>query len=835
MSSAAILIGPPALGELARRWVTAGLMGPLVWIDGATANVPMDAVGWQGVEGTMCDVDGAYAVRIQETLASAGALRGIAVAWVRDDTEDVSAGMGSVSAFAQRIIHQNTAPRLFDIVAPTRADGVDASVHAQGWEQVVAVPEDRPEVESPDAGWVDKRVAVLLHVAAAALGRLGGFSAPFPAGDNSAPRMVSVWSRHGLGAETLRREAVELLDRRLPGFCAPDVKPQQYAIFAEQWDHAKTMLDWLQHRRNGQLSYARPAPKPILDSDAGTAVPATPVTEGRRGVAADEAPGGASERERRWCEDAHEKLKAIRTSDGDLPPGGLWRDVVQLLTASVDGGELPEEFRPKLAHGHVLVVQADVAGPDRELTLGNYPAHEKDVPELAHRPPEPLAGKALVDAADELWADPGGGVMFPVSTVGLSGRQRALVDDLVEKDRVTQKAQRGPLLAVGLGTDPAERSVADALWTSILTDAIRSRLDAERWHEAAVSDWPMAPRRVASASLAGWVLAGLMALLGAGWLIDGDTMNSVVARIGIGPWDPIVAGAVSLAAAAGIAVAAYLLRPRGVDDEYWRWRMTLRVQLRHRAEDAYRSTRRLDNALRIYGYWWLVLRDLFPVRGAEAGSGAETELVVPRALQHGPVEVHAPYRDLVLSQAGVEPGWRGAAVGELAGLALAKYADVAYDDVLSAVFEDSGYGEGPLHRLQRDLAGAWVEFRALWIERAVLEAKNGLVGPTSKIGGDHHPQLLTSFFDEVRHKTAPRLWPGLRGADQSAERTWESSTHPADGASPAITPAIPALASAVLVVLRPLHTAGTEARFGREGDLGYGVLSDDDDAQIDPF
>lgn len=230
-----------------------------------------------------------------------------------------------------------------------------------------------------------------------------------------------------------------------------------------------------------------------------------------------------------------------------------------------------------------------------------------------------------------------------------------------------------------------------------------------------------------------------------------------------------------------------------------------------------------------------MLRDLFPVRGAEAGSGAETELVVPRALQHGPVEVHAPYRDLVLSQAGVEPGWRGAAVGELAGLALAKYADVAYDDVLSAVFEDSGYGEGPLHRLQRDLAGAWVEFRALWIERAVLEAKNGLVGPTSKIGGDHHPQLLTSFFDEVRHKTAPRLWPGLRGADQSAERTWESSTHPADGASPAITPAIPALASAVLVVLRPLHTAGTEARFGREGDLGYGVLSDDDDAQIDPF
>ncbi|HMR47758.1 MAG TPA: hypothetical protein PKE40_00685 [Arachnia sp.] len=840
MPTAAVLIGSPALGELAQRWVAAGLMGPVIHLDRATVAAPMDISSWQSAEGTLCSADGASPVRVQETLASEGALRGITAVWVRDDTEDVAAGMHSVGTFARRIIHQGTSPRLFDLIAPTRADGVDVTRHTQGWQQLVVVPEDRPELASPDAGWLDRRDAVLLHVAAAALGRLGGVSEPLPTGSTADPRAVSVWSRHGLGGETLRREAVAFLDRRLPGFCAPDIKPRQYAVFAEQWDHAETIVDWLRQRHDGQLSYTRASPAPPnLDPYADAASPTSVPVAGRRAKMDEGEPLGPAEREALWCRSADQELHKIRKSAGKIPPSALWRDTVQLLTTSVDGGELPEGFTRYEAHDHLLVVQPHVAGPDRELLLEDYPEHEEEIPELASSPPKQLAGEALATTAQELWDGAGSAVAFPVLRGKPPRHHGALLDELTDGDREEQKAQRERLLAVGLDGTPAQRSVADSLWTTIMADAIRSRLDAERWHKAAVADWPVRGRKVTPLSLAGWILCGLATAFAAGWLLSGDAMNELVGNLGLGPWDPAVLGLSSLGVAIGSAAAAFLLRPRRMDDGYWHWRMALRLVLKQRAEGAYDSTRRLSNSLQIYTQWWQVLRDIFPYHEEEDDKGHRGELIVPRALQHGHVEVHEPYRDLVLSQAGVEPGWRWEALAQLAPLAYAKYGDESHEDALDAAFEDYGYSEGALHRLRRDLPGAWKELRACWIHRAVLKAKDGLVGPASRIGGEHSPQLLSSFLDEVREGTAPVSWPALEGMVQGPETTIAASTQPGDATTASITPTAPALASAMLVVLRPLRASHASGDPGGGGDPGSGELppaeEEDDEDDDDPY
>lgn len=834
MPSAAVLIGSPALGELAQRWVAAGLMGSVIHLDAATVELPMDVQPWQGLEGTMCSVDGAFRVRLQEALASEGALRGIVVAWVRDDSEDVAAGMRSVGSFAQRIIHQDTKPRLFDVVAPTRVDSVEISAAEQGWEQLVVVPEDRPELASPDAGWLDRREAVLLHVAAAALGRLGGTSEPIPKGQTAEPRAVSVWSRHGLGGETLRREATDLLDRRLPDFCAPDIKPRQYAVFAEQQDQAATMLDWLRNHLDGQLSYARPAPtQPILDPYTEATASGEAPAPGRRGKVADAEPIGPEEREARWRKTADRELHSVRKSDGAVPPSALWNDTVQLLTAAVDGGELPEGFERSKAHDHWLVVEPRVAGPNRDLTLGSYPEHHEDIPELISSPPEELAAEALADASSELWDGTGRAVAFPALDPP-PRRHRTLFDGLVEDDKYAQKEQRERLLAVGLEGSSAENGVADTLWTRVMTDSVRSRLDAARWHKAAVADWPVKQPKASPTSLAGWILCALVTGFGAAWLVDGDMMNDLIGRVGLGPWDPIVASLSSFGAAILLGVVAFLLRPRAMDDGYWQWRMALRLLLKQRAEVAYRDARRLANAQRIYSYWWLVLRDIFPLRDDEDDHGDDSELVVPRALQHGPVEVHKPYRELVISQAGVKPGWRGDALAELAARTYSQYGDESYGDALDAAFEDDGYAEGALHRLQRDLPGTWAGYRASWIEKAVCEAKGGLIGPASRVGGEQRLQLLPNFLDEVRVGTAPTLWHALKGMEQGAEERITASTEPTSTASVPITATMPALASAVLMVLRPLRRSKPVGDSGQMGDVEL-VLMEDDDDQDAPY
>lgn len=277
-------------------------------------------------------------------------------------------------------------------------------------------PEDRPEVNGLDAGWVSRRSEVTLHVASAVVGRLGGAASPLPPA--TGPYIVSVWSRHVTGADHLKAEVARFFDHRLPTVSAADVEPHNYATFREEREHGDEVLTWMRTLGDDALRYQRAGQEVVDVSEA--ALPG----EGRVGRsdirAADSAgsrpPGSPQMVEEQAIKRIDETLRTESRSAGALLPAGVWRSVVLTLAATIDGGPLPVGSPGSWAHGHRLVVDPRIMWPDAELPEHEYSEEATRIlPELDHCPPERIAASAVRSVVAELRDEDGTvpGVPFP--------------------------------------------------------------------------------------------------------------------------------------------------------------------------------------------------------------------------------------------------------------------------------------------------------------------------------------------------------------------------------------------------------------------------------------
>ncbi len=820
---AVVLVGSADLGGLAASWAQEGLLGPVLWL-GADVVPTMDRVeSWEQVTVTALSPTPSD-VRFQRDLATGDPVGTLTIAWIRAADEDPGEGMRALGAFAHRVIHQGTGVRLFDVVQPVDSFQPPDVPVVSGWEQVIVAPEDRPEVNGLDAGWVSRRGEVALHVASAVVGRLGGTASPLPPA--TGPYIVSVWSRHVTGADRLRAEVARFFDHRLPTVSAADIEPHNYATFREEREHGDEVLAWMRALGDDALRYQRASQEAVDVSEA-----ASP-GEGRVGRTDIRAADSAGSRlpespqmvEEQAIERIDETLRAESRSAGALTPAGVWRDVVLTLAATIDGGPLPVGAPGSSAHGHRLVVDPQIMWPDAELLEHEYSEETtRTVPELDRCLPEGIVASAVRRVVEELRDEDATvpGVPFPALGVSPSRRNRTLVERATAADLRLQVAQRDELGGLGLDGVGEPLSVADRLLRDVLADAIRARLDAERWHKAAVASWPA----TTASNWGQWLLAALAALLalvGALWLLDPQFMNSLVDVVGVGPWPAEPPAAVSFVGAAGAGLGAVLsARRRSNDRVDWRFRRMLRELLTAHALGAYAGSRRLDNALGVLSLWRQILLGVFPQTDRDFEEESPTELSVPEALQRGPLDMYLHFHELQLGRKSAPPGWRGRAIRELAELALAKFDDVPgqTDSGLQPLWADPGYREGPLHRVARDLP--WEELRVNWIDDATASARADLAARLPTMVGGQDGQGLRTFLGELATPRLPLIWSSLPGDGLGHQTFRYGSLEPADRPI-SLSPTL--FAAAVLVVTRPLPSSNVRRVTAGTADSASDVL-----------
>lgn len=820
---AVVLVGSVELGSLAASWAQEGLLGPVLWLNADAVPKVDGAVSWEEVTATALSPT-PYDVRFQRELATGDPVGALTIAWMRTADEVAGEGMGALGAFARRVIHQGTGVRLFDVVQPTESSQVPNVAVVNGWEQVIVAPEDRPEVNGLDAGWVSRRSEVTLHVASAVVGRLGGAASPLPPA--TGPYIVSVWSRHVTGADHLKAEVARFFDHRLPTVSAADVEPHNYATFREEREHGDEVLTWMRTLGDDALRYQRAGQEVVDVSEA--ALPG----EGRVGRsdirAADSAgsrpPGSPQMVEEQAIKRIDETLRTESRSAGALLPAGVWRSVVLTLAATIDGGPLPVGSPGSWAHGHRLVVDPRIMWPDAELPEHEYSEEATRIlPELDHCPPERIAASAVRSVVAELRDEDGTvpGVPFPASGVSPSRRNRKLVESSAAADLHLQVAQRDELGGLGLDEPGEPLSVTDRLLRDVLADAIRARLDAERWHQAAVASWPA----TTASNWGQWLLAALaavLAVIGALWLLDPQSMNSIVGAVGVGPWPAEPPAVVSFVGAVGAGLGAVLSARRRSDDRVdWRFRRMLRELLAAHALGAFAGARRLDNALGVLSLWRQILLGVFPQTDRSFEVESPTYLSVPEALQRGPLDMYLHFHELQLGRKSAPPGWRGRAIRELAELALAKYDDVPgqADTGLQPLWADPGYREGPLHRVARDLP--WEQLRVRWIDDATATAKADLAARLPTMVGGQDGQGLRTFLGELATPELPLIWSSLPGDGLGHQTFRYGSLEPADRTI-SLSPTL--FAAAVLVVTRPLPSSNVRQVTARTADSASDVL-----------
>lgn len=819
MTSAAVLVADRGLIALAGAWASAGLLGETIWLERGGCAAGLDRAEWQRTGALVVPAATPGAPRraavvedrtpFQRHLAAIDGLSEISVAWVRRADCDDRPGMESLQSFLRGVINPSITVRLVDAVIPTSLQQLAVPAAPSGWRQVLVAPEDHRDLNALDAGWVGAEDPITLHVAAALVGRLGGRHAVPAPPPTPGLEFAAVVSRHVVGAQRAWRRAEHYLDHALPQFSALDVSAARHELLDDEWREVDRAAAWLSDEADGAFEHR---PEPPADPDSTPFPPSagpprsssTPpwrralveFVQGRDpyedAAEAPADPAAAPLHPRAWEEAARprfeEELSAAALNGGVLPPPRIWRSLVSFVTSLTDGGELPTGYAPAMVQERHGVVTPAVVWPS-----GGAPAQPwtddqvRTVPELAYAPPATLAAAALTEARAALQ-----GSDAPLRPVK-GGAIGTLSDQLSSADQQQREAQVSALEALRL-PEPGQGPLPlfDRVYAHVLASTVWARSDARRWHDRAVAAWPE-PSWLTARVRAGAGVATVVALVGLGlWAVFRDSFNQWLASQGVTPpADPVVIAVLGLIVVASLVIG-YLITLRVIKerDTYWRWRMGARLALRVRALAAYRDQARLENALRIATHWRRILLAVLPQGDARPDTQEPPpEGPLPEGLGWAFPWLHRPYEEVVVRGAGAQPGFRTAILSDVARSVFAGFLDRPVLEPLVELSDDSGFTDGSLDRLARDLEdGAWDRWRDDEVGRIARRVRAAIAAagtPVASVEGGP-TMTLASFVGEADEQAA--FTPGfLLAPDAAAGETttvhrWSSLHRPAEGA-----------------------------------------------------
>lgn len=790
MTSAVIVVADEALCLLAQGWASVGFLAESLWLDRSVVRQGLSRSEWQVVEAQLLDHRPSHPVSLQHFLADEDHLDEVTVAWVRGSEDDDRGGMDSLAAFIRRLINTSITPAWRDVIVPTSLDALTTPAPVNPWVQVVVAPEDHADLDSADAGWVGREDATTLHVVAALVGRLGGpHAAPGP--PRSPGRQIATCvSRIVVGAEQAQARAAHYLDESLPTFTACDVRPRFHEYLADQGAEVERAVAHVMSVAEGCLDYLA---KPPLQPSAITAFPETrpepptPPHPWRRTVREfltgrdpyedawartdqDGNPLHPRGWEQRMVPEAQALLGAAANDPGTIPPPAVWASLIRLTTSLADGGQPPDGYEPVVTHGRRGVVSLARVMPGAFPDDAAWTAEQRTtMPELAHRLPPALVAASTDAVLVELAAR-----TRPIGADGCGRAVSALAAHLNDTDDTQQAQQAEQLRSLRSEGSPNTSGQEptpffDRVLQLILTNSIRARLVSQRLHALAVAEWPQ-PRWTTGRVRAFTGALSAIALLGLGlWAAFYDDFDEWMASQGNDAPPAALVGAALLALLVLSLIGGYLTTLRVIRerDSYWRWRMRARIGLTDRAVAAYGEHARLENALRIVSLWRTIVAGILP----NAQSPAEHPQPhvppgLPYALGWVRPRLHQPYQQLVEHGAGAEPGFRQTILEAVADHVLSQYHDVEVTGPFLALCEDTGYREGDLDRVARDLAGSWEAWRAKEVERIAGKVRAAIAvadTPVAREGSADRTELA-AYLSEIDGQVT--FTPGLAVAEK---------------------------------------------------------------------
>lgn len=871
MDEAKVIIAPGRLRPATERWSKYGLLAEFAWLDSERVAGGPTPQQWQSIQAqVMVPGDGAVTKSLLEYLGGVGRVTSTMLLWLRSATDDVTAGQLSAESFLQTTLPGDMRRSLLDVIEPHDLGVEELPQPLQGWNQFVIAAQDHRDLDGIDMGWTQRREAVAVHTIAA-LGRVLGARVPVPRqGADGSAQFVHAFSRVVTGGHDVRRQSHWYLDQELPRFDATSVQPADFGTPLHPDQMVEQALTWTRDAEDGGLRYTRPPPISVHQAkqkETSWSVEFWSAALDLLGLSsADSAVAERREVIDRIRQDIADRLEIKRKEEGEKPPALAWELVFRMATSIIDGGPVPRGYERPVSLKQQLVLAPEHVEPDRGYQTHQYPTSLfETMPELRWGgPPIPIAESAVSQLADVLQEAPPPIAAATPDTpdVPRLGHFRKVIDamdmsmrqeqaDQLRSTRLRDKASEDE----GVESGPPRR-LLDLLYREIVRDCLHAWRDGERWRQLAAADWGQTGSRKLWSRLT--ALVGLAVAVGACafWNRQHVDINVQLVQagnsavpVGVGYGVAILAGAAIMLAA--LVRHAITRRRRVVDTAL---EIDLRQRLGHLAEMAYDSHSRLEHAMRIFGLWWVILRNTYRQDQAKTDDTDPDLPETPRSLAVAEPEIHINYANLLQAAGSTDIGWRSETVIDLAATSLSKYLDdethviatqamarqqrsVGREKLAAVLFADMGTAEGPLFRVARDLETNAV--RDEWRRRETARIAAGLKASLTDLDQvvvpvDHSAltpaiadsRTLEAFLKEVMGDA--QIQPGTGQVEGGTDLSVTSSTY-------ATTPignlvATDALvAASVHLALAPVPTSSESSRPGGARGTGPDDSSGPDD------
>lgn len=678
MNVATVVFADSTVIALALEWASAGLVGPSAWVDTGevlASATPEDRQRWQAQTIDPVGNVGPYQL-LTEYLSGLGPLNDVRIVWARSwstDRHDGSHAM--VETHIGGILGQVGARHLIDVVLPDSLVPSSAPVLIPRWSQFVVIPEDRPAPSESDAGWVHRREASNLHGLLVVAGILGGIQTS-PPGLADTISTVSAWSRTIEGGALARRAVTHYLDTTLPDVCAADADGEHFTFFEDDSAAIEQVSDLIQEQGHGALGYTPPVPAvlarapsvgwrevlglvwrsflQLIRSLLGHAQGVRPEESlwdaadlGYRAVTPSHPDRDVDAPEHlvgqpwesvdlRYRDILRRRLAAAAIADGHLPPAPVWSHLTRLACALVDGGDAGDDMPQYVGHG--MVVPPWRVGPEsgREgETAETLTELDNGWRELRDVNPRSVVVRAVHEVREALLSEPD--AVQATDRSILTRTAQRLASEVSATVHTARALQRESL--PDLPFEESSLSLIDGLYVDIVARRLRSRLDGDRWAQAALAE--LSPGDGFDAAIrAARTLAGIgLGVAGVGaaaWGVKGGDLRDALKSLlnwDVPGWGGYLLALVVAAAFLATATRRFHVATMGLLERRARI-LEIRVKLAERAVDAYAQSRVLEHAARIMGQWHGIFGALFQKADRPPPKGvAAAQPSLPRAIQ----------------------------------------------------------------------------------------------------------------------------------------------------------------------------------------------------------
>ncbi len=813
MHRVTLVVASQPLIDLALTWSAHGLVGPSAWLEANEVRAAASTEDRQHWQVHVIDASGAAVDQCPLTryLATWPDLDEVRIVWARPSSEaSDTAAHSDLEEFVYSVLTGRQDRFLIDVVLPEGLGAVSAAPIIPRWTQYVLRSVDRPTPDRPDAGWTHRSEAAVLHGLLAVSGILAG---SFPAPNKSADVSwdVEAYSRFIGGGRLTQDGVAAFLDDELPSVSAADADGEHFTFFEDESAAVARGLAEVRSAANGALDYQAPPPVrlksprrlswghvlrmlwcdfrfmlaqlfPRSEARASSSVSFWEADDlGYLAEQGSQATDGASWQDVDSQQRAilRERLNAAAVDDSHLPPSQVWRELTRVCCALVDGGGRGKPYMMEYV-GHGMVVRPAWVDPGPyEAVPDEHVEAVRALRELRDIESGRIVGEALRLARSRLSNTPAALVAPPGRRVTATAQR--LVGETNERIRELREAQRSSLPDIEV-SEPVV-SLADRLYADVVADRLRSRLDGDRWGEAALGEMSEGndlPR--ATALIRTLVIVATLGTIAGSWIWTerGSEIQSWFdSTMGTTPpsWSGYAAAILFGLLLIGVATRIFHVAVRAVKERRERIQ-EIRVGLTERACAAYAQSRVLEHGARILGAWHAILKGLFPNTVAES-EVRESQPVVDTpaaiALFKPNTDAHWLTRTHIAPRV-ARPGWRWEAlhhVVETAAQADGVMADRGREQVAATVddlFENDGMPGSALDRVRVEVASGrpWLRWRRRAIESVTREVQAALadgVRSVSLMGdtgldreGTRRQTTVSGVLSEIKTSVDGRGW-----------------------------------------------------------------------------